>query len=260
VRYVEHGWLKERLGSADVRVVDPRLRVRYTSGHLFGAINVRLADAFDSEGSLLDDEALVRWLGDSGVGTGFTVVVYDQQNGQAAAMLAWILEYLGHPDVRLLRQPIEAWRAEGGELFYRPVAAMAAHFQYAPRHEIRARTTDVERGLGSLALIDTRSATEFSGEQTIGDDLPGHLPSARHIPWEAFSGGPDQLVARPNDTRQLLGRAGIGKDADIVLYCRTGLRASVGFVALELAGVKSRLYDGSWADWSRVSRQRSASA
>jgi thiosulfate/3-mercaptopyruvate sulfurtransferase len=260
VRFVEHGWLKERLGSTDLRVVDPRLRVRYTSGHLFGAINVRIADAFDSEGSLLDDEALVRWLGGNGVGTDATVVVYDQQNGQAAAMFAWLLEYLGHPDVRFLRQPIEGWRAEGGEVFYRPVAAMATHFEYAPRHEIRARTGDVERGIGSLDLIDTRSAEEFSGERIIGDDLPGHLPSARHIPWEAFSGGPDQIVARPNDIRRLLGRAGVGDRADIVLYCRTGLRASVGFVALELAGVRSRLYDGSWAEWSRVSRRRSASA
>ena len=37
----------------------------------------------------------------------------------------------------------------------------------------------------------------------------------------------------------------------IVAYCRTGPRASLGFLALSKLGYSPRLYDGSMTDWLR---------
>ena len=44
---------------------------------------------------------------------------------------------------------------------------------------------------------------------------------------------------------------GIKLDADdTVLYCNTGVSATFGMLALEIAGAKNlRLYDGSWTEW-----------
>ena len=38
---------------------------------------------------------------------------------------------------------------------------------------------------------------------------------------------------------------------DVVAYCRTGPRASLGFLALSKLGHTPKLYDGSITDWLR---------
>lgn len=40
-------------------------------------------------------------------------------------------------------------------------------------------------------------------------------------------------------------------DKEVIAYCGRGLAASCGLLALRTAGFeRSRLYDGSWAEWS----------
>lgn len=241
----------ELLPTPDVAlvVVDPRRLTRYLQGHIDGARNVPIKAAFTESGALRPDDELARWLGDSGVSTDAPVLLYDDQRGQDGALLAWLLEYLGHQDVRFLREPFAQWSQAGGELYYRPVAPTPASFLARPRPEFRASRDDVRRALnGATSLIDTRSVDEFSGEMQI-DGRGGHLPGAVHIPWERFREQDTDLFPDADALGGLLESTGVDRAAPLIVYCLRGPRASVATVALRLRGYDARLYDGSLTDW-----------
>lgn len=250
IRLVAGEWLARELDSGAFTLVDPRLRVRYLSSHAAGAIHVPMRKLFGDDGRLRPDEALAGWLGGLGVGTNRPVVLYDQHDGQSAAMLAWTLVYLGHPDVRLLDAPFDSWVADGQELFYRPVEAAPAVFALAPRPELRATAQDV-LGEESAQLLDVRSAEEFSGEQVLGNDRAGHIPGAANLPWLSFVRDEGhELLAPKEELAPLLAAAGVTRERPTIVYCRSATRASVAYVALDQLGYAVSLYDGSYADWS----------
>ena len=48
----------------------------------------------------------------------------------------------------------------------------------------------------------------------------------------------------------MLNDAGVARADKIIAYCRSGPRASLGYLALRELGYEVRLFDGSWAEWS----------
>jgi thiosulfate/3-mercaptopyruvate sulfurtransferase len=248
IQVVETGWLLDRLGKPGVTVVDPRTRMRYLSGHAPGATWAPVRTAFGTDGRLLGDDALVGWLGRCGIDASGTVVVYADADGQAGAMVAWILEYLGHPDVRFLRTRFERWRDEGGELAYRPGVVTPTDFTASTRPEVRARRDDVAGSSGPL--LDTRSPEEFSGERVIGEDAPGHIPGAVNLSYDSFLAGGDNLLADREELTARLAAVDVDLDSPTIVYCRSGIRSAVAWLALHLAGAPVTLYDGSLLDWA----------
>jgi thiosulfate/3-mercaptopyruvate sulfurtransferase len=243
VEFVDAAWVVDRIGDPHVRLVDPRRTMRYLRGHLPGAINVPATRAFDDSGRLRPETDLAAWLGEAGVGTDTTVVVYDGYDGQFGAMMAWLLDYLGHPDVRFLELVFDDWVATGGELFYRPVAAEPAAFASSPRPERRAAWRDL-LAEPVAQLVDTRSESEFADER-------GHIPGARHVAWTNFVQPHDTLFRPDGDVAATLRAAAIDPSRPVITYCRVGMRAAVAAIALGRLGYTVRLYDGSFEDWTR---------
>lgn len=89
-----------------------------------------------------------------------------------------------------------------------------------------------------FALVDVRTATEFA---------EGHIPGAVNIPYvPAGQGGPAAMTIAG-----LLAEAGIEPDDPVVLYCRTGRRATDAAAELADAGYADvKIYLGSWTDWT----------
>lgn len=249
IRTVEASWLRDRLGEPGLTLIDPRSRMRYLSGHPPTAISVPARAAFAPDGRLRSDDELAEWLGHLGVASEGTAVLYADADGQPGALLAWILAYLGHPDVAFVATRFERWRHEGGELSYRPVMATPASFIGKAVPELRAIWSDVA-DREATALLDTRTAEEFSGQKTQGEDPPGRIPGARNLPHRSFLGAGAALLASPEELTPRLGEVGADLSTDTIAYCRSGIRASVAWLALHLAGAPVRLYDGSFLDWS----------
>jgi thiosulfate/3-mercaptopyruvate sulfurtransferase len=101
-------------------------------------------------------------------------------------------------------------------------------------------------------LIDFRSSEEYSGERVLGDDTPGHIPGARSVVWRELGQGADAILKPTAELAQIFARAGLKGDETVVAYCRSGPRAALGYLALRQAGYNVRLFDGSWAQWSRL--------
>ena len=243
-------WVQQWLDSTDVLVLDPRSAVQYMKGHLSGAVSLPVVQRLlgvDSE--LLPVETLEGVLGSVGLDPARTPVIYDRADGRNGAMLAWLLEYLGRSDVCLMDVFYEQWLAEDREVFYRPVKPQPAIFAALVRPEIRATAAEVASGSG-LKLLDVRSEDEYKGGVDT-DDRPGRIPGAVNVVWQRFNGDGNQLLAPPEVLQELLSGAGITAQDDVVVYCRVGQRAALGYLVLRQLGLNVRLYDGSYADWMR---------
>ncbi len=240
------------LGEEGVKVLDARPPLRYRRGHLPGAANVWDLDLHTWEEvprKLAPLPQLIAALERAGVSRQKTVVVYDDGEGVWAARLLWVLDYLGHPDVRLLDGGLPAWEAQGGELVTDPPAIEPTTFEPQTRPEVLIGFEELRAALEagddseSLVLVDARTRPEYEG---------GHLPGARLLPPEGLLRA-DGRFRRAHLLSLRAGEAGVSPppSRDVVIYSETGLRASLVYVALTLLGLSPRVYDGGLAEWKR---------
>jgi thiosulfate/3-mercaptopyruvate sulfurtransferase len=143
----------------------------------------------------------------------------------------------------------EHWKAQGREVFYRPVPPEAKPFAAHVNPGARATLADVSNP-GTLKLVDTRSREEYTGAGDT-DARPGHIPGALNVVWQDLVGRDGRLLRSDEELRQVLSAAGIQPADRVVAYCLTGVRASVGYLAFRRLGFDVSLYDSSYAEWER---------
>jgi len=246
-QFVSAEWVEKHLDAPDVLVLDPRSPVRYMAGHPKNAVNLPVTKARDAQGKLLPQEELGRWIGAAGLDERRKPVIYDNADGRNAAFLAWILLYLGRTDVCVMETLWEQWVASGREVFYKPVRPTPREFYARERAELRSKLEDVPAP-GSK-LVDMRAVEEYSGELDT-EGRPGHIPGAMHLSWQEF-GAPGHVLAPKEKLAELFAARGVGASDHVIAYCRTGVRAALGFLALAQLGRKVSLYDGSYAEWAK---------
>jgi thiosulfate/3-mercaptopyruvate sulfurtransferase len=99
--------------------------------------------------------------------------------------------------------------------------------------------------LGTVPVIDVRTADEYSGEAGYPcDPRQGHIPGARHIQVDT--------ILEADDVRALVGEP---EGAELVVYCHGGGRSARAAAALRAAGYDARNYSGSWHEWSRLAEE-----
>ena len=244
---VSADWVQQRLDSPEFLFLDPRSPIRYMTSHLKNAVNFPAAKQRDASGRLLPPEELARRLGSAGLDAQRTPVLYDNSDGRNAAFLAWILAYLGRDDVHIMETFWEKWGADKREVFYRPVQPTPRTFTVNLRPEFRTSTEDVQKN-HAAKLLDLRTPDEFSGNFE-HDPRPGHIPSAANLPCDQI-GANGNILRPPQQLDELFTSRGITRDSQTIAYCRTGLRAALGFLALTQLGRPVSLYDGSYSEWS----------
>jgi thiosulfate/3-mercaptopyruvate sulfurtransferase len=250
-KLVSMDWVAERLGHPEFSLVDARRPMRYLSGHLPGAINIAASTAFGPDGRLLEPESLAQLIGNAGLGQDSSAIVYDSPEGQNAAMMAWILEYLGGTDVHVLDSFFEAWKASGREVRYRPVSLPKKTVMVRLNASMRATLEEVRDGRG-MTFVDFRSDEEYRGTKTLGQDSPGHIPGAVNIIWRDLAIPPQRILKSAEELSKIANAAGLKRGDNVVAYCRSGPRAALGYLALSQVGVGIRLFDGSLAQWSQA--------
>ncbi len=244
---VSADWVSERIGDPAYLIIDPRSAMRYLMGHLRTAVSVPFKKLQGPDGRLAPPEQLAGVFGGAGLADDTVPVLYDHQDGRNAAMAAWVLEFLGRDDVHIMDLLYESWKEQGREALYRPVAMESKSFTPRLDPSIRAEITDVANPSG-VTLLDTRSLEEFRGEAEM-DDRPGHIPGAVHLPHSQLAGQDGRLLLDKSLLDKRLAAAGITPGDPVIAYCRSGVRASLAYLAMRQAGYHVRLYDGSYSEW-----------
>ena len=246
--------LKQKLGAANLCLIDTRSAEDYAQGHIPGATH------FDLFGlSLVDttDAPLKAFmfmihhvLELRGVSEKKAVVFYGTNSDMRAARGVWFLEYFGHPNAKMLDGGFQAWQESNGPLTRDGASPKPATFKASERRDVLATVDDVLDSLKrkDVAILDTRSQGEHLGTLARAA-RGGAIPGSIHIEWT------DNLDAtgkfKPNvQLKAMYSAAGITPDKDIVSYCQGGYRAAHSYIALRLLGFpRVRNYIGSWKEW-----------
>ncbi len=238
--------LKTRLSDDGLRIVDARSGDAYAEAHIPGAVHVDVADwksQASVEGGLQDSAAWAERLGAIGIGNETTVLVYGDSM-PSTARIWWTLKYVGVGDAAVLDGGWQAWLAEMGDSTTEATNVEQADFMPEFQAQRLAQIGDVKDSLGGdgVTIVDTRSDREFSGD--------GHIPGAVHLEWSELLDDEGRFKS-PAELRELFASSGIDPESEAVTYCRSGGRASVEALALELAGYKNvKNYYCSWQEWS----------
>ena len=266
---VSTDWLAENIDNPDVRIIEVDEDTEaYQRGHIRNAIGLNwrsdLQDAIRRDFvSAPDFEKLNNRIG---VGNDTQVILYGGNNNWFASYAYWYYRYYGHDNVKLLDGGRKKWELEGRELTQDPPKADATsgYKTKGADDDIRAFRDYINGtvlGAKGFGLVDVRSPEEFRGELLAPAHLPqeqsqkpGHIPSARNIPWGKNVNPETGQFLTTEELKALYEGEGLTPDKEIVAYCRIGERSALAwFVLHELLGYKNvRNYDGSWTEWGSL--------
>lgn len=258
--YVEHDWLAKNLGNKQVLVIDMTSDdVQYQRYHIPGAVRLSYQDIVtrrkDKVSVRLPDTQLVKVLGATGIKPEQHVVIYDDMAGLNAGRLFWELERIGHKKVSVLRGGLVQWVLAGHKVDNLPVKVVPVQYALSAggrdNEAALAAVTTASNG-GKTMLLDVRSQEEYVGHPRY--PRSGHVPGAKWASWEDNVDFENGFVPRRSELlMSKLNSLGVkDKDASLIVYCRSGHRASQSYLTLRDPGFSDvQLYDGSMAEYSR---------
>jgi len=242
------------LQTLDALLIDVRPAEQFAVSRIPGAVHLDLWGLSLIDTSEAPLRAFMWMIGHlfslRGVRPDRTVVVYESDSGIRAARALWFLEYLGHPDARILDGGIPAWTRTGFALTTDITVPVASDWHGTPDASKLATWRDVFDRLGNpaTAILDARSDAEYYGE-LVRAKRGGAIPGATNVEWKRNL-APDGRFKSPDELRTMYAEAGVTPDSEVVTYCQGGYRAAHAYVALRLAGFpRVRNYTGSWKEW-----------
>jgi thiosulfate/3-mercaptopyruvate sulfurtransferase len=256
---VDGAWLEKQLGKDNVVVVDMSDDdTQYLRFHLPGAVRLdygaltRPAPRGKPRPRLTDAEFAVL-LGKLGIARDSQVVIYDDMGGLNAGRLFLELERIGHPQVSVLNGGLVQWILDGRKVDNRPVTRKPVRYvvNTDQRRDNLATLDDVRTaGAKKITLLDVRTEEEYVGDPK--ERRSGHVPGARFWPWEQAVQMEDGFVMRDAEAlRASLARSGVTDSSQpVILYCRSGHRASQTYLTLRHLGFEHvRLHSGSMLEY-----------
>lgn len=267
-------WLEANLDDPGLRIIDIRgyvkstplggghesaeyvgARNEYDEGHIPGAVYVDwTADIVNPndpvKAQIATAEQFTEAMNARGIGSWTRVVIVDHAGGHFATRMWWALRYYGHDAVAILDGGFNKWAAEGRPLTKTVLYPYPAQFFPKERPELRASVDDVARIVdeGGALIVDARDEPTYTGDVWRGS-RGGHIPGAVNLPAKSFF-KEDGTWKTQREIAEIVGRAGITPDTNVVAYCNGGVTATAVLFALHQIGYQNVAnYDGSWNEW-----------
>ncbi len=262
---VSADWLEAHLDDPGMAVVDAswylpamgrNARAEYEAGHIPRAVffdqdevvepGVNLPHAMPSPA------VFQQYVSGMGISRDDTIVVYDGPGFFSAPRVWWLFRTMGARNVFVLDGGLDGWKREGRKVTATPTkcapTAFVPHADLARVVPFDEMQTLVASGTAQIA--DARGPGRFTGDEPEPREgmRSGHMPGARNVHYATLS--ENGYFKDANALRAVLESAGIDPQQPVVATCGSGVTAAVVILALETLGnSRSRLFDGSWAQW-----------
>ena len=259
---MDTNWLEENIHYPKIRLIEVSVIPGvYERGHIQGAVNFKwhtdLVDTVSRD--IVSKDNFQDLLIKSGINQDSTIIIYGDKNNWFAAWAAWIFDFYGVENVKLLDGGRAKWEAENRALTPLATKVKPGNIQITKTNNLlRARLSDVvaiANKKSDIALVDIRSAAEYTGKIFAPAGVPelsvraGHIPGAVNISW-GKAVNKDGTIKSANELKKIYAAAGIDGSKPIITYCRIGERSSHSwFVLKKVLGYDVRNYDGSWTEY-----------
>lgn len=214
----------------DAALVDARGPLGYRRGHLPNAQRLWARDLIsfgERTGGLKGPEELEKLVGGLGIEAGSLAVVYDDGDGQEAALVMLVLRSFGI-DARLLSDGLPGWLERGGELSEEPeqTAANSPPLEFDRRLIVEPEEAHVHIAENEVAPVDVRERDVY---------LAGHLEGAVNVPVASLLPGGEP--PRWSALNRVLGPARITMDTHPLVYGEDATQAAMAWLAMAVYGV-----------------------
>ncbi|MFH2141548.1 MAG: rhodanese-like domain-containing protein [Bacteroidota bacterium] len=227
-------------------IIDARSSADYLKTHVNGAINLDvelLSDKTPIEGVLKDKATVTKILGEHGITLSSKIVVYCK-TGVRAGRLYWILKYMGCSDVKMLDGQMDGWFSARKPITKVAKTPKAATFTASVKNNLLVNKAYVQSKLKDTktVIVDSRKKVDYDA---------GHIGDAVNIPSESMLIG--TKIKSNSELETIFKNAGVTKDKEIILYCKTSTTAGLEFFILTslLNYTNVKVYDGAYLEWSK---------
>lgn len=259
-------WLKENLQNEKLVLVDCRFSLMdkeygkrsYEESHIKGAVRVdvetELSSPVKKHGGrhpLPNVEELKITFENIGISNDSIVVAYDEGDLSGSARLWWILKYLGHDKVYVLNGGINVFSEIGGETNSVKIEIKKRKFEVNPNENMRVNMEYVRERLNkeNIAIVDCRENIRYLGEFEPVDKKAGHIPGALNYFWmDILNKNEDRLTIKSKKSLEEYFNK-LKDFKEVIIYCGSGITASLVSLALTEADIEHKLYTGSFSDW-----------
>ncbi len=280
--WVTNGYGVDSFGYSKMVIVDATNQSNYTGGGFVpGAylldtdsdLNAERSDGVANIASMVpakdDVEALIQGLGIDQE----TVIVITGDNMLAIGRAYFIFRYWGFPKQRLkVMNGTNATYVEAGFPLEKAVPPEPERSDFSvcsltQNSSLRASISDMieiaEDADPESVVIDVRTSNEYSGISGAPEAFVGHIKTAVNLNYTGLL--VDESSSNPllpsQDIISIMDATGIDRTKTAYVYCHTGWRASVMFLALDaVMGYSVKLYDGSWAEWGQMADEEKLGA
>jgi thiosulfate/3-mercaptopyruvate sulfurtransferase len=238
--------------NANVVVVSAGTAAEYNKSHITGSIHIAYT-AFDKtdkiKGLLMTPAQIAKILGDNGVSEKNTIVVYDEFDGRYAGRIYSLLKYLGAKDVKVLGGNFDAWKKARRPVTRNVTQVKKTTFTPSVNNSFMAtiNEADAASGKSGVILLDTRAPGEFQGRE---EGSKGYIPGAINMEYKELLDASGNLKSKA-ELQKVYNAKGATKDKEIILYCSTGVRTGLHYLALTsiLGYNRVKIYDGGYNEY-----------
>ena len=231
------GWnapMLRAFGVAQLNIVDVRSAEKYALGHVPFALNLP-AETFRSH--LGHPQQLAELLGPAGVNSAHEVVIMAESGLTPGAALAYLaFAQLGHTKVSVLMDSADEWGSRGHKLITAPtivgaptspkdITVPAAKYQSQPRSDLIVSDMKSTRSAYPRVFI-------ASGKTTATRKPDGKVVQLPYAELLNADGTPKAA----KDLWKLLSKAGVPRQAELILYADDIAEAAVSYFVFRLMG------------------------
>jgi thiosulfate/3-mercaptopyruvate sulfurtransferase len=262
-------WLQDHLNDPNVVILHSGTAALFDTLHIPGA---RLIDPyhFTINNEMLRNEMLrnemphgdsiVELLRDVGVDTNSKIVLYHENisllNRTARVFVA--LDHLGLGEqTMVLDGGLTAWLEEGYETTDELADFPRGNLEPSDSMEliIIAAEFDPLRWSDQVVVIDARSDEEYYGTPGTLEEPSegGHVEGAYSLSYLKITTDDSPYLFRSDtELKELFRKAGMDHDKETLIYCNSGIKGSLIYLAARHLAYPALLYDGSFEEWEEL--------
>lgn len=264
-------WLADNINHPDVIVLDVSSPDEYKLGHIPGAVPINPTELMVRRNGIPNElpplPKLEKMFRDAGLRDTDRIVI-TSHDPLLATRLWFTLDYLGHSDrASILDGGNAKWRSEQRAWTKAPPNVKTnSNFSPMVNMNVLATLGDVQRVVNeqttNTIILDARPADDYLGHNKGAEvDNAGHIPGAICMPWESSTKVEHgaRVLLSPRELADVYASLDVvSSQQHVIVYCRTGVQASMTYFVLRYLGFYPALYDGSFVEWNQTQSVASA--
>ena len=257
---VSTGWLADHIKDANLVVLAVGEKSDYEAEHIVGSqfIEYRSVGVKGATGLTLElpsMDQLTEVFSKLGVGNDSRVVVYRLKDWLTpAARVILTLDAMGlGKNTAMLDGSLATWKEEGRAISKEIPTVKPGKLTPCPQNDVIADLDFVKANLHQtgVRILDARDPKVYSGETARSGLVPGHIQGAGNVHYDSLLEEKTGKLKPVVELQSKFRDAGVKPGDRVVTYCFIGQQASALYLVSRYLGYDTRLYDGSWDEWTR---------